>query len=261
MLLQGLQAIHPLTGESLPVYLASYVLKEYGSGAIMGVPFHDERDCTFALKNNITMIQVIEGDEENKLEDCTLVNSQAFNGLKVPEAVDKIVDLLETKRRGQRTKEYRLRDWLVSRQRYWGVPIPIVFCEECGEVPLSQADKSLPVLLPETDGDMSFLKKSRPLSTLGSFVDCNCPKCKRPAKREVDTLDTFVDSSWYYLRFLDPTNSYNLFSIEQVLKWMPVSIYVGGMEHAIMHLLYARFIHKFLCDVNGIKHPEGGFNI
>lgn len=155
---------------------------------------------------------------------------------------------------GKRTTEYRLRDWLVSRQRYWGVPIPIVHCQECGEVPEVE-----PVILPENE-DMKFLKLGRPLSHIESFVNCKCPKCKNPAKREIDTLDTFVDSSWYFLRFLDSQNKENLFDVNKLKAMMPVDIYVGGMEHAIMHLLYARFIHKFLCDVHGIPRSKDSQN-
>ncbi|CDW72114.1 leucyl-trna synthetase [Stylonychia lemnae] len=254
VLFRNIKAIHPLTGDEIPVYATSYVFNEYGTGSIMGVPFHDDRDCAFAVKNQIDMIQVINGDEEKNLDECVLVNSGEYSQLKVKEGVQKIISQLEKLNKGQKQTEYRLRDWLVSRQRFWGVPIPVIYCEKCGEVPVPE--DQLPVLLPNVSGNTDNLKQSSPLSRIDEFYNCKCPKCQAPSQREADTLDTFVDSSWYFLRFLDHQNNLSMFDISKVKKWMPVDIYVGGMEHAIMHLLYARFIHKFLCDSQNISQEK-----
>eukprot|EP00347_Sterkiella_histriomuscorum_P004130 403361640 len=242
--LSNVKAVHPLTGEEIPVYLTSYVLSDYGTGAIMGVPFHDDRDCCFAVKNNINMIQVVTGDEENDLDNCQMSNSQEFSGLNRKEALQRIIDKIESMNVGKATYEYRMRDWLVSRQRYWGAPIPIILCDSCGEQTV--AEKDLPVLLPKIGESSINLKQSQPLGSVETFVNCKCPKCGGNAKREVDTLDTFVDSSWYFMRFLDSQNINHICEETKRTSWMPVDVYVGGMEHAIMHLLYARFIYKFI---------------
>ena len=246
--------IHPFTGAKLPVYVASYVLADYGPGALMGVPMHDERDCAFALENNLTLIQVIDGEEDEAEKGGTLVNSgEDFDGMSTVEGAKAIVKRLEEMGQGAWATEYRLRDWLVSRQRYWGCPIPVVFCN-CEKNLGALGETRLPLELPEI-GD-SILRGGRPLANIPSFSKGKCPECGATVQREIDTLDTFIDSSWYFLRFLDPANQDEPVSKEKLKEWMPVDIYVGGMEHAIMHLLYARFVHKVICDDLGIQEAE-----
>ena len=246
--LYGVEVLHPLTGQKLPVYVASYVLADYGPGALMGVPLHDERDCAFALANCLPLIEVI--SEEDKLVN----SSDEFNGLDAKEAATAIMAKFKGLGSGEWKTEYRLRDWLVSRQRYWGCPIPVRFCENCGPI----RETSLPLELPEINDDcMSTLKTGRPLDNISSFKECpSCKGCGGSVTREIDTLDTFIDSSWYFLRYLDPKNPNQPISKEKLMNWMPVDIYVGGMEHAIMHLLYARFVHKVICDVLEIKDTK-----
>lgn len=241
----GKVVINPLTGKEIPIWVANYVLADYGTGAVMGVPAHDERDNDFAVKYNFDIIPVI--DENDKM-----INSQEFNGMTKEEAFDGIIEKLESEGKGNKKTNYRLRDWLISRQRYWGCPIPVVYCDDCGIVPVDDAD--LPVLLPT---DVEFTGKGEsPLTTSESFKSCTCPKCGKPARREVDTMDTFVDSSWYFMRYIDNKNEENAFDSDIVNKWMPVDQYIGGVEHAILHLLYARWFTKAFKKMGWTVHDE-----
>ena len=252
----GAYAIHPLTGEKVPVYISDYVLESYGTGAVMAVPAHDERDYEFAKKFNLEIKMVINSkDKEVTLpftESGILVNSGEFNGLSSSDAKKAIVKKLESIGMGEMTTTYRLRDWLISRQRYWGAPIPVVYCDKCGIVPVPESE--LPVKLPY-NVDFKPTGKS-PLYYCDEFVNTTCPKCHKKARRETDTLDTFVCSSWYYLRYLDPHNSKMPFDKKITDKFMPVDKYVGGVEHAAMHLLYARFIYKALKDMGYVSGEE-----
>ncbi|KPI50200.1 leucine--tRNA ligase [Clostridioides difficile] len=241
----GRYVINPLNGKKVPLWIANYVLVEYGTGAIMAVPAHDERDRDFAEKYNLDIIDVI-------TEDNKIINSEEFNGLDASEGFEGIIDKLEKEGRGKRTINYRLRDWLVSRQRYWGCPIPVVYCDECGIVPVKKED--LPVLLPT---DVEFTGKGEsPLTTSKQFMSTTCPHCGKPARREVDTMDTFVDSSWYFLRYVDSNNESEPFSKELVNRWHPVDQYIGGVEHAIMHLLYARWFVKAFKSMGMVDFDE-----
>lgn len=249
----GRYAVNPLNQKRIPIYIANYVLMDYGTGAVMAVPAHDERDFEFAKKYDIDIIPVIKPEELEKAEDIELpytdpgimVNSGEFNGLKNVDSSEKIIKYIEDTGIGKRTTNFRLRDWLISRQRYWGTPIPIVYCEKCGVVPVPEED--LPVLLPT---DVIFSGKGEsPLTTSESFKNTPCPTCGAMAKRETDTMDTFVDSSWYFLRYTDPKNENKLFDKEKAEYWMDVDQYIGGVEHAILHLLYARFFTKVLYDI------------
>lgn len=247
----GRYAINPANGKRLPVYAANYILYEYGTGAIMGVPAHDQRDYEFATKYNLDIIEVVRpvaGEEapEGQAYDGpgTMVNSGIYDGLDYTEAIERIVTDLERKGRGNREIKYRLRDWLISRQRYWGTPIPIVYCPDCGEVPVPEED--LPVILP-IDIALTGMGDS-PLAMSEEFVNTICPLCGKPARRETDTMDTFVCSSWYFLRFTDPKNTKAPFDRKKADAWMPVDQYIGGVEHAILHLMYARFFTKVLSD-------------
>jgi leucyl-tRNA synthetase len=241
----GKYAINPVNGKKVPVWIANYVLSDYGTGAVMAVPAHDERDNEFAQKYNLEIIEVI--DENNKM-----INSEEFNEMDNSEAFEKIVGKISSEERGQKTVNYRLRDWLISRQRYWGCPIPVVYCDDCGTVPVDRAD--LPVLLP-TDVEFTGTGKS-PLTTSKKFMNATCPKCGKEATRETDTMDTFIDSSWYFLRFIDPHNTNEPFSKDLVQKWMAVDQYIGGVEHAILHLLYSRFFVKVFKDLGMVDFDE-----
>lgn len=258
----GSYVINPLNNEEVPILVGNYVLYEYGTGAVMGVPAHDERDFIFAKKYDLNIRVVISPEGENLTvdqmkdaytEDGIMINSGEFTGLANREqGMAKIADYLESNNKGQRKINYRLRDWLISRQRYWGAPIPIVYCEDCGSVPVPEED--LPVLLPE---DVEFLPSGEsPLKSSHDFVHTVCPKCNKPAKRETDTMDTFVCSSWYFLRFCDPKNTEQAFDKEKADYWMSVDQYIGGVEHAILHLMYARFVTKFLKDVGLVNVDE-----
>ena len=253
-------AVNPFNGEKIPIYAGDYVLTEYGTGAIMAVPAHDERDYAFAVKYNIPIRPVVvpKNGEEVKIGEVftdfgVLVNSGPYSGKTSEEAQKLMATYLEEHGLGQKSTTYRLRDWLVSRQRYWGAPIPVVYCEHCGTVPVPEDE--LPVILPrEVDylpGDLVS-----PLATDENFVQTTCPKCGGPARRETDTMDTFVDSSWYYLRYVDPHNEQEPFSKELADYWMPVDIYIGGVEHAVLHLLYSRFITKALKDMGYVTVEE-----
>ena len=253
----GSYAINPINGKEVPIWVSDYVLATYGTGAVMAVPAHDERDYAFATKFNLPIERVIESKngKDTELPYCeygVLVNSGEFNGLTTEEAKEKIVDKLAEKGLGSKKVNYRLRDWLVSRQRYWGAPIPIIYCDDCGVVPVPEKD--LPVELPY---NVEFAPDGKsPLAKSEEFVNTVCPCCGKPAKREVDTLDTFVCSSWYYLRYPDNKNSEKPFDPEIINKMLPVDKYVGGPEHACMHLLYARFITKALRDMGYLNFDE-----
>ena len=253
----GAYAIHPLTGKEVPIWVGDYVLATYGTGAVMAVPAHDERDFAFAEKFNLPINRVIEAKDgsETTLPFCEhgiLVNSGEFDGLTTDEAKEKIVEKLASMGLGEKKVNFRLRDWLVSRQRYWGAPIPVVYCEECGIVPVPESQ--LPVELPY---DVEFDPDGKsPLAKSEAFVNTTCPHCGKPAKRETDTLDTFVCSSWYYLRYPDNKNTEAPFNPELINKMLPVDKYVGGPEHACMHLLYARFITKALRDMGYLNFDE-----
>ncbi|EOU2059632.1 TPA: leucine--tRNA ligase [Clostridium perfringens] len=253
----GAYAIHPLTGKEVPIWVGDYVLATYGTGAVMAVPAHDERDFAFAEKFNLPINRVIEAKDgsETNLPFCEhgiLVNSGEFDGLTTDEAKEKIVEKLASMGLGEKKVNFRLRDWLVSRQRYWGAPIPVVYCEECGIVPVPKSQ--LPVELPY---DVEFAPDGKsPLAKSEAFVNTTCPHCGKPAKRETDTLDTFVCSSWYYLRYPDNKNTEAPFNPELINKMLPVDKYVGGPEHACMHLLYARFITKALRDMGYLNFDE-----
>ncbi len=253
----GAYAIHPLTGKEVPIWVGDYVLATYGTGAVMAVPAHDERDFAFAEKFNLPINRVIEAKDgsETNLPFCEhgiLVNSGEFDGLTTAEAKEKIVEKLASMGLGEKKVNFRLRDWLVSRQRYWGPPIPVVYCEECGIVPVPESQ--LPVELPY---DVEFAPDGKsPLAKSEAFVNTTCPHCGKPAKRETDTLDTFVCSSWYYLRYPDNKNTEAPFNPELINKMLPVDKYVGGPEHACMHLLYARFITKALRDMGYLNFDE-----
>ncbi|MBA7487306.1 Leucine--tRNA ligase [subsurface metagenome] len=256
----GKYAINPLTNEEIPIYVANFVLLEYGTGIIMAVPAHDQRDFEFAKKYNIPIKIVIQKADiryqiseltEAYVEPGVMVDSAQFTGLNSEEAKGKITTYLEEKGWGKRTVQYKLRDWLISRQRYWGTPIPIIYCKKCGVVPVSEEE--LPVELPQ---DVKFTGKGNPLEKCQEFVDCTCPKCKEKARRETDTMDTFVDSSWYFSRYCSPDYTKKPFDEKRIDYWMPVDQYIGGIEHAIMHLLYARFFTKALRDIGLYKIDE-----
>lgn len=257
----GSYAIHPLTGERIPIWIANYVLYEYGTGAVMAVPEGDQRDWEFAKKYKLPIHMVIQNKEHDLVldnmeqaydEDGYLVNSGEFDGLTSAEARQKITEKLEKMGIGEEKVNYRLRDWLISRQRYWGCPIPVVYCPTCGTVLVP--DDELPVKLPE---DVDFVTDAiSPLETNKEFLYCRCPKCGGDAKRETDTMDTFIDSSWYFLRYCDPKNDKIPFDKEKCDYWMQVDQYIGGIEHAILHLLYARFFTKVLHDAGMVTASE-----
>jgi leucyl-tRNA synthetase len=248
----GHTVTNPVTGEQIPMFVADYVLMEYGTGAIMAVPAHDTRDYEFAKKFGLEIRRVIEGGELPYMGDGPMVNSGRFNGLHNREAYPQIVQWLASEGKGKAAVNYRLRDWLLSRQRYWGCPIPIVHCESCGLVPVP--DDQLPVELPDVTDYRP--KGKSPLAAAEDWVRTTCPRCGGEARRETDTMDTFVDSSWYFLRYCDPHNDRAPFDREIVSRWMPVDQYIGGIEHAILHLLYARFFVKALADMGHLDVQE-----
>ena len=262
----GAYAINPVNGRKVPVWVTNYVLYEYGTGAVMGVPTHDERDWMFATKYGLEKILVIDNpaaplklDEMDNAytEPGVMINSGEFDGLDNETAKSKIVDWLEAKNIGTRKINYKLRDWLISRQRYWGAPIPVIYCDDCGEVLVPEED--LPVLLPD---DVEFKQGAlSPLSTSKKFADVTCPKCGKKARRETDTMDTFICSSWYYLRYADPHNDKAPFDRDKVNYWNPVDQYIGGIEHAILHLLYSRFFTKVLRDAKLLDFDEPFTNL
>ena len=265
----GRNVINPVNNEAIPIWIADYVLMEYGTGAIMAVPAHDERDHAFARQYELPIVQVIgprEGEVDadvgvdvraaayvSSSEDDIMLNSGEFSGMPSPEGKKKVIAWLGEQKLGEATISYRLRDWLISRQRYWGCPIPVVYCDKCGVVPVPEAE--LPVLLPEVS---DFMPKGRsPLAAAEDWVQAKCPNCGGEARRETDTMDTFVDSSWYFIRYCDPHNSGAPWDRETVDHWMPVDQYIGGIEHAILHLMYARFFTKALNDLGmlGFREP------
>lgn len=257
--IDGLTAINPLTNKDIPVYVSDYVLMTYGTGAIMAVPAHDDRDYEFAKKFNIEMIPVIEGsDIENsaftETNEGNLINSEFLNGLSVDEAKEKMYEYIEEKEIGHKKTNYKLRDWVFSRQRYWGEPIPLVYCEHCGWVPLEEKD--LPLVLPKVDNYEPTDNGESPLSNIDEFVHTKCPKCGRDAVRETDTMPQWAGSSWYYLRYTDPHNDEAIASKENLDYYVPVDWYNGGMEHTTLHLLYSRFWHKFLYDIGVVPTKE-----
>jgi len=254
----GRYAINPVNSARVPIYIADYVLMGYGTGAIMAVPGQDQRDWDFATKYGIEIIRTVQPDEgfdgEAFLGDGPTINSGFLDGLHQKEAKAKIVDWFGEEAIGEPTVQFRLRDWLISRQRYWGSPIPMINCENCGLVPVPK--DQLPVLLPDVEDYMP--KGKSPLATVDEFVNTVCPQCEGPALRETDTMDTFMDSSWYFLRYADPHNDEVIFDPEKAKYWMPVDQYIGGVEHAILHLMYARFITMFLYDI-GLSPVEEPF--
>jgi len=274
----GSYAINPLTGDKIPVYAGNFVVADYGSGMVMAVPGHDQRDFQFAKKYNIPIKVVIQPEiyeiDEKKIAKAytgegTLINSEEFDGINNKKAIEKITKHLVKKKLGKKVVQYKLRDWLVSRQRYWGTPIPVVYCDKCGIVPVPEKD--LPIELPKK---VKF-GKGNPLTTNNEWLKVKCPKCGIDAKRETDTMDTFVNSSWYFLRYCDPQNNKEIFDKKKVKYWMPIDQYVGGAEHACMHLIYFRFYTKFLRDIGmidfdepakklfhqGMLHGEGGIKM
>ena len=258
----GAWAVNPVTDARIPIWIADYVLMSYGTGAIMAVPAHDERDFAFARSHGLEIVPVIQPDAVEPLVGATMaeayvgpgrmINSGRFDGTSVPEGIDTIVDWLAGQGRGQAEINYRLRDWLISRQRYWGTPIPVVYCDDCGMVPLP--DNQLPVELPL---DAAYAPTGQsPLVSHESFLHTTCPSCGGPARRETDTMDTFVDSSWYWFRYTSPTYDAGMFDPEKAREWTPVDLYTGGIEHAILHLLYARFITRVLNGMGLVDHTE-----
>lgn len=258
--LDGVMAINPVNGKEIPIFISDYVLMSYGTGAIMAVPAHDERDWEFAKKFDLPIIEVVKGGEDVQkaaFTDCAtgiLVNSDFLNDLSVEDAKKKMIEFLTEKGIGHEKVNFKLRDWVFSRQRYWGEPIPVVYCEKCGwqAVP----EEELPLTLPEVESYMPTDNGESPLSTLESFINTTCPCCGGPAKRETDTMPQWAGSSWYFLRYTDPTNDKELASKEALKYWLPVDWYNGGMEHTTLHLLYSRFWHKFLYDNDVVPCKE-----
>jgi leucyl-tRNA synthetase len=257
----GRHAINPVNGEAIPVWAADYVLTDYGTGAIMAVPAHDQRDLDFARKFGLPVRVVLDTGSPDPATtgiatpgEGTLINSGPLNGLSKQEAIARIIEILAERELGRSAVNYRLRDWLLSRQRFWGAPIPIVYCDGCGEVAVP--DDQLPVLLPDLRGQELAPKGASPLAAATDWVNTECPKCGGPAKRDTDTMDTFVDSSWYFLRYCSPTFEHGPFEVESVRRWSPVDLYVGGVEHAILHLLYSRFFVKVLYDMKMLDFTE-----
>ena len=261
--IDGLTAINPVNGKEVPIWVSDYVLMSYGTGAIMAVPAHDERDWEFAKKFHLPIIQVVakNGEEVDVNEAAftdvatgVLINSDFLNGLEVKDAKEKMIKFLEEKGIGQAKTNYKLRDWVFSRQRYWGEPIPIVHCDKCGYVPIDESE--LPLLLPEGESYMPTDNGESPLAAMTDWVNTTCPCCGGPAKRETDTMPQWAGSSWYFLRYTDPHNDKALASPEALKYWLPVDWYNGGMEHTTLHLLYSRFWHKFLYDQGVVPTPE-----
>lgn len=257
--LKGVRAVNPATGKEIPIFLSDYVLITYGTGAIMAVPAHDERDYAFAKAFGLPVVEVVSGGDVSNAaytdsENGALVNSGFLNGLKVPEAKKKMLAWLEEQGRGEARINYKLRDWVFSRQRYWGEPIPLVHCDKCGWVPVPESE--LPLRLPEVQSYEPTETGESPLSTMDEWVNTTCPHCGGPAKRETDTMPQWAGSSWYFLRYTDPHNDKAFASPEAMKYWMPVDWYNGGMEHTTLHLLYSRFWHKALYDMDLVPTPE-----
>ncbi|MGN1059425.1 MAG: leucine--tRNA ligase, partial [Clostridia bacterium] len=258
--LEGLCAVNPVNGKEIPIFISDYVLMSYGTGAIMAVPAHDERDWDFAKKFNLPIIEVVKGGEDvqkaayTDTESGIMVNSGFLDGMEVKQAISAIRDYLEQEGIGHKKVNYKLRDWVFSRQRYWGEPIPLVHCDKCGWVALPESE--LPLTLPEVDNYEPTDNGESPLSKIDEWVHTTCPKCGGPAVRETDTMPQWAGSSWYFLRYIDPHNDKALASEEAIRYWLPVDWYNGGMEHTTLHLLYSRFWHKFLYDIGVVSTPE-----
>ena len=259
--MKGIRAINPVNGKEIPIWISDYVLMTYGTGAIMAVPAHDTRDYEFAKKFNLPIIQVVEGDnvdlEKEAFTDVSegiMMNSDFLNGLQVKEAIQKIIAFLTEKGVGEKKVNYKLRDWVFSRQRYWGEPIPLVQCDCCGFVPVPE--NQLPLTLPDVENYEPTDDGQSPLAAIDEWVNTTCPKCGKPAKRETDTMPQWAGSSWYFLRYIDPKNDCALAAKEELNYWLPVDWYNGGMEHTTLHLLYSRFWHKFLYDIGVVSMPE-----
>lgn len=257
--IKGLKAINPVNGKEIPIWISDYVLMTYGTGAIMAVPGHDTRDWEFAKKFNLPIVEVIKGGDIEKeaytdIDKGVVVNSDFINGMTPKEAKEYMIKWLEEKGIGKRKVNYKLRDWVFSRQRYWGEPIPLVHCEKCGWVPVPEEE--LPVLLPDVENYEPTDTGESPLANIREWVETTCPKCGGPAERETDTMPQWAGSSWYFLRYIDPHNDKELASKEALEYWLPVDWYNGGMEHTTLHLLYSRFWHKFLYDIGVVPTPE-----
>jgi len=255
--LEGLYAINPVSGDKIPVFISDYVLMTYGTGAIMAVPAHDTRDFEFAKKFNLPIVEVVKGgnvNEEAYTGEGEMVNSPVINGLRGKEAINKMIEYIEKKGIGKRKVNYKLRDWVFSRQRYWGEPIPLVHCEDCGWVAIPESE--LPLTLPEVESFEPMDNGESPLANITEWVNTTCPKCGKPAKRETDTMPQWAGSSWYFLRYCDPHNDKELASKEELDYWMNVDWYNGGMEHTTLHVLYSRFWHKFLYDIGVVNTKE-----
>ena len=259
--IKGIKAINPLTNKEIPIWISDYVLSSYGTGAIMAVPAHDDRDFAFAKKFGLPIIQVIDGKDVNieekaftDVETGTLINSGFLDGLSVQEAKKKVIEHLESCKIGTKKVNYKLRDWVFSRQRYWGEPIPMVYCDKCGWVPLDEKD--LPLTLPEVEDFLPGENGDSPLAKQTDWINTTCPHCGGPAKRETDTMPQWAGSSWYFLRYMDPHNDTELASKEALDYWGPIDWYNGGMEHTTLHLLYSRFWHKFLYDIGVVPTKE-----
>lgn len=261
-ILEGLYAINPVNGRKVPIYIADFVLAGYGTGMVMAVPTHDQRDYEFAKEFNIPMIQVIEGDVSNnaveKMEylanNYKMINSEEFSGLPVKEAKEKIIDKLVNTHVGEKVVNYKMQDWSFNRQRYWGEPFPIVFCDKCGTVPVPEEE--LPVKLPKTDDYMPREDGASPLSKIEDWVNCKCPKCGGPAKRETDTMPNWAGSSWYWLRYCDPKNNEKLADFDKLKYWGSVDCYTGGTEHITRHVLYAFFWQNFLYEIGAVPSRD-----
>jgi len=257
--IKGIKAVNPVNQKEIPIWISDYVLMSYGTGAIMAVPAHDTRDWEFAKKFNLPIVEVVKGGNVEEAaytdtENGILVNSELINGLKVEEAKKKIINWLEERGLGRKTVNYKLRDWVFSRQRYWGEPIPMIYCEECGWVPVPEDE--LPVKLPEVENYEPTDTGESPLANITDWVEVPCPKCGKKARRETDTMPQWAGSSWYYLRYIDPHNDKEIASKEELQYWSPVDWYNGGMEHTTLHLLYSRFWHKFLYDLGIVPTSE-----
>lgn len=257
--LKGITAVNPISGKEIPIWASDYVMITYGTGAIMAVPAHDDRDYAFAKKFNLEIIEVVEGGDVSKepytdTDDGILINSPVINGLRVKEAKEKMISYIEEKGLGEKKKNFKLRDWVFSRQRYWGEPIPMVYCEHCGWQPVDEKD--LPVTLPDVENYEPSDDGESPLSLIDSYVNTTCPKCGAAARRETDTMPQWAGSSWYYLRYMDPDNKEALVGKEAVEYFSPVDWYNGGNEHTTLHLLYSRFWHKFLYDIGVVPTKE-----
>ena len=259
--LKGIKAINPLTNKEIPIWISDYVLSSYGTGAIMAVPAHDQRDYEFAKKFGMPIIQVVDGENVDlekeaftDVETGKLINSNFLNGLEVKDAKSKIINYLEENKIGERKVNYKLRDWVFSRQRYWGEPIPMVYCDHCGWQPIDEKD--LPLVLPEVEDFEPGENGESPLAKQTEWIKTTCPKCGREAKRETDTMPQWAGSSWYFLRYMDPHNDKELASKEALEYWAPIDWYNGGMEHTTLHLLYSRFWHKFLYDIGVVPTKE-----